>query len=247
MDRLIEGARELGVELSSRQIQQFETYYHELVEWNKKINLTTITAHSSVQVRHFLDSLTVTLGLPAEEKEAPELDMIDVGTGAGFPGVPLKIVLPDLRLVLIEPTAKKTSFLRHLICVLELEDVEVLNTTAEQAARMLGYRERFPVVLSRAVAPLPTLAELTLPFCRIGGRFVAQKKGEIEGEIDRAKGAIAALGGELEQIKRIELDEFSDVRYLVIVGKMRPTPDSYPRRPGVPRRRPIQETNRHVA
>ncbi len=246
MKKLIEGAGKLGIEFNARQVKQFELYYQELIGWNKKINLTAITDYSSVQVKHFLDSLTITLALPEEEVERPDFNIIDIGTGAGFPGVPLKILFPQPRLVLIEPTAKKTAFLTHIIRKLELENIEVLNSRAEEAAHLsmeaahsLPYREQFALVLSRAVAPLPTLVELTLPFCRIGGRFIAQKKGELDREINGAEKAIAALGGKLDQIKKIELGEFDDVRYLVIIDKIFPTPSKYPRRPGMPRRRPI--------
>jgi 16S rRNA (guanine527-N7)-methyltransferase len=239
MEKLIEGAGKLGIEFNARQVKQFELYYQELIEWNRKINLTAITDYSSVQVKHFLDSLTITLALPGEEVERPDFNIVDIGTGAGFPGLPLKILFPQPRLVLIEPTTKKTAFLHHLIHKLELENVEVLNSRAEEAAHLPLYREQFSLVLSRAVALLPILVELTLPFCRIGGRFVAQKKGKLDREIDRAEKAIATLGGKLDQIKKIELDEFYDVRYLVIIDKMYPTPIKYPRRPGMPRRRPI--------
>ena len=246
MKKLIEGADKLGIEFTARKAKQFELYYHELIEWNKKINLTAITDYSSVQVKHFLDSLTVTLALPEEEVERPDFNIIDIGTGAGFPGVPLKILFPQPRLVLIEPTTKKTAFLHHIIRKLELENVEVLNSRAEEAAHLPLYREQFALVLSRAVALLPTLVELTLPFCRIGGRFIAQKKGGIDQEINGAREAIAALGGKLDQITKIELDEFDDARYLVIIDKIYPTPSKYPRRPGLPRRRPIQEVNKNV-
>ena len=239
MKKFIEGAGKLGITLDSSQVKQFELYYQELIEWNKKINLTAITDYSSVQVKHFLDSLTVTLALPGKEVERSDFNIIDIGTGAGFPGLPLKILFPQPRLVLVEPTAKKTTFLRHIIKKLELENVEVVNCRAEEAAHLPLYREQFSLVLSRAVALLPTLVELTLPFCRMGGKFVAQKKGELDQEIDRAEKAIATLGGKLDQIKKIELNEFYDVRYLVIIDKIYPTPDKYPRRPGMPRRRPI--------
>jgi 16S rRNA (guanine527-N7)-methyltransferase len=239
MKKLIEGAGKLGIALNARQVNQFELYYQELTEWNKKINLTAITDYSSVQVKHFLDSLTITLALPKEEVERSDFNIVDIGTGAGFPGVPLKILFPQPRLVLIEPTTKKTTFLRHIIHKLELENVEVLNSRAEEAAHLPPYREQFALVFSRAVALLPTLVELTLPFCQIGGRFIAQKKGEIGQEVNRAREAIAVLGGKLDRVEKIELDEFTDVRYLVIIDKIYPTPSKYPRRPGMPRRRPI--------
>ena len=239
MKKLIKGAGKLGIKLSSGQVKQFELYYQELIEWNKQINLTAITDYSSVQVKHFLDSLTITLALSEEEVAAPDFNIIDVGTGAGFPGVPLKIVFPQPRLVLIEPTTKKTAFLHHIVGKLELKNVEVLNSRAEEAAHLPLYREQFTLVLSRAVALLPTLVELTLPFCRIGGRFIAQKKGAIEQELNRAKEAIVVLGGKLDQIEKIELDEFDDARHLVIIDKICPTPGKYPRRAGMPKRRPI--------
>jgi 16S rRNA (guanine527-N7)-methyltransferase len=246
MKKLIEGADKLGIELNARQVKQFEVYYQELIEWNKKINLTAVTDYSAVQVKHFLDSLTVILALSGEGMESPDFNIVDIGTGAGFPGVPLKILFPQPRLVLIEPTPKKTAFLHHIIHKLKLENVEVLNSRAEEAAHLPLYREQFALVLSRAVALLPTLVELTLPFCQIGGRFIAQKKGEIEQEIHRAKKAIVILGGKLDQIKKIELDEFKGARYLVIIDKIYSTPSKYPRRPGLPRRRPIQEVNKDV-
>jgi 16S rRNA (guanine527-N7)-methyltransferase len=239
MEKLIAGAGKLGIEFTARQLKQFELYYQELIEWNKKINLTAITDYASVQVKHFLDSLTITIALSGKEVERPDFKIIDVGTGAGFPGVPLKILFPQSKLVLIEPTTKKTAFLHHIIHKLELEKVELLNSRAEEAAHLPLYREQFALVLSRAVALLPTLVELTLPFCQIGGRFIAQKKGEIDQEINRAQRAIAALGGKLDQIKKIELDEFDDVRYLVIIDKIDSTPSKYPRRLGLPKRRPI--------
>jgi len=241
MKKLIEGAGKLGIEFNVRQLKQFELYYRELIEWNKKMNLTAITDYSSIQVKHFLDSLTITLVLSQEEMQRPDFDIIDIGTGAGFPGVPLKILLSQPRLVLIEPTTKKTAFLRHIIDKLDLENIEIVNSRAEEAAHLSAYREQFVLVLSRAVASLPELVELTLPFCRIGGRFIAQKKGDIDEEINGAKKAIATMGGKLNRIKKIELDEFEDVRYMVIVDKICLTPNKYPRRPGLPRRRPIQE------
>jgi 16S rRNA (guanine527-N7)-methyltransferase len=241
MKQLIAGADKLGIQLNRRQIEQFELYHQELVEWNTRMNLTAITNYRSVQVKHFLDSLTITLALPDKELQRLDFNIADIGTGAGFPGLPLKILFPQPRLVLIEPTAKKTAFLRHIVRELELENVEVLNARAEEAAHPPLYREQFALVLSRAVALLPTLVELTLPFCRIGGRFVAQKKGDVEQEVDGAKEAITILGGKLGEIRRIELAGFRDARYLVIIDKICPTPDKYPRRAGLPKRRPIQE------
>jgi len=241
MKQLTAGAGKLGIQLNARQVNQFELYYQELLEWNTRINLTAITNYHSVQIKHFLDSLTVTLALPAQDVTNPDFRIVDIGTGAGFPGLPLKILFPQPRLVLLESTAKKVTFLQHMIRKLELENVELLNSRAEEAAHLPVYREQFALVLSRAVASLPTLVELTLPFCQVGGRLIVQKKGEIEQEVDRAKEAITILGGKLKEIRRIELEEFSDARYLVIIDKICATPDKYPRRAGLPKRRPIQE------
>ena len=208
------------------------------MDWNQRINLTSITGYEEVQIKHFCDSLTVTLALnPSVPSNHPR--MLDVGSGAGFPGIPLKILLPDIRLVLLESTAKKTVFLHHLKEKLGLDNVEIVTGRAEEAAHMEQYRERFDAVLSRGVAPLPTLVELTLPFCTIGGCFIAQKKGGIASETSQANKAIGTMGGSLREVKKIELEEFPDERYLIIIDKVSPTPTQYPRRPGMPAKRPI--------
>lgn len=239
MEKLIEGARQLGIELNARQIGQFELYYQKLVQWNKKVNLTAITDYQEAQVKHFLDSITVTSALTREEVNQASFNIIDIGTGAGFPGIPLKILLTKPRLVLVDSTAKKVAFLRCITQELELDRVETVCGRAEEIAHLPLYRQQFDLVVSRAVASLPALVELALPFCRIGGKFVAQKKGEVEQEINEAGKAIETLGGRLDQAKRIELEELSDERYLVIIDKIYPTPEKYPRRPGIPMRRPI--------
>ncbi len=236
--QLKSGASKLGLSLDSRQLEQFQTYYRELISWNQRMNLTRITEYEEVQIKHFLDSLTVTLALK-QPTGGNSLRLIDVGTGAGIPGLPLKILLPDIRLVLLDATAKKATFLYHIRDRLGLEDVEVVVGRAEEVAHQTEYRERFDVVLSRGVAPLATLVELTLPFCTIGGSFIAQKKGEIEPELSQATKAISILGGNLREVKKIELEEFTDERYLVIIDKITVTPEKYPRRPGIPAKRPL--------
>ncbi len=238
MEKLKAGAQKLGLSLSPEQLEQFRVYSQELIDWNQRINLTTITDYEEVQVGHFLDSLTVTMVLKMP-LGGENFSAIDVGTGAGLPGIPLRIVLPGIRLVLLEATAKKAKFLNHLTARLRLDNVEVVVGRAEGVAHDARYREKFDLVLSRAVAPLPALAELTLPFCAVGGSFVAQKKGDIGVELKSAKPAITVLGGNLREVKAVDLAEFGDKRYLVVIDKIKPTPREYPRRPGIPAKRPL--------
>jgi 16S rRNA (guanine527-N7)-methyltransferase len=235
MEKLKAGAKELGLGLTTAQLEQFEVYYQELVDWNKRVNLTAITGYEEVQLKHFLDSLTVALAW----QPAKGTSVVDVGTGAGLPGIPLKIVFPDIKLVMLEATAKKADFLRHIVPKLGLENVEVVVGRAEEIGHQAEYRESFDLALSRAVAPLPTLVELALPFCAVDGSFIAQKKGAIYEEVDRATKAISLLGGRLKETKRVDLAQFADERYLVIIDKLSPTPEKYPRRPGLPAKRPL--------
>jgi 16S rRNA (guanine527-N7)-methyltransferase len=234
MEKLKAGAKKLGIELTPAQLEQFDAYYYELVDWNQSVNLTAITDYEEVQLKHFLDSLTIALAWLGRGSS-----VIDVGAGAGIPGIPLKIAFPSIKLVLLEATAKKVSFLHHIREKLGLNDVEIIVGRAEEVAHVPGYREQFELVLSRAVAPLPTLVELTLPFCVVGGSFIAPKKGSVDEEIAQADKAISTLGGKLREVKRIELEEFADERYLVVIDKVAPTPEKYPRRPGIPGKRPL--------
>lgn len=238
MEKLVAGARKLGIDITPRQLEQFQTYYRELIDWNRRVNLTRITGYEEVQVKHFLDSLTV---IPALRQPALKegFGVIDVGTGAGIPGIPLKILLPDIKLVLLDATAKKASFLRHVKQKLGLDEVEIVVGRAEDVAHQALYREKFELVLSRAVASLTTLVELALPFCAVGGSFIAQKKGVIDLEISQASRAIGLMGGKLLRVEKVELAEFADGRWLVVIDKVSPTPPQYPRRPGIPAKRPL--------
>jgi len=238
MKKLQSGALKLGFHLTPEQLEQFEIYYQELVDWNQRMNLTSVTDYEEVQVKHFLDSLTLITAIKPLNK-GQRLSVIDVGTGAGLPGIPLKVLLPDIRLVLLEATARKTKFLQHVADKLGLDNVEIAVGRAEEAAHNSKYREKFDLALSRAVASLPVLVELTLPFCAVGGRFVAQKKGDIEREVEQSQKAITVMGGSLREVRSIELEELDDKRYLVIVDKIKPAPAEYPRRPGMPAKRPI--------
>jgi 16S rRNA (guanine527-N7)-methyltransferase len=235
MEKLKSGARKLGIELTPEQLDKFEMFYRELISWNKHINLTRITDYEEVQLKHFLDSLTV---LTASDL-TNNLRVIDVGSGLGMPGIPLKIVSPGIKLTLLEATGKKVKFLEHLTGKLGLDGVEIVIGRAEEIGRDARYREKFDLALSRAVAPLPVTVELTLPFCEVGGLCVALKKGDIEAEIQQSLKVIDVMGGRLREVKLVALEGLDDKRCLVIIDKLKSTPLQYPRRSGIPAKRPI--------
>ncbi|RLC63793.1 MAG: 16S rRNA (guanine(527)-N(7))-methyltransferase RsmG, partial [Chloroflexota bacterium] len=226
MELLVSGARELNVTLTERHLTAFETYYQELVAWNRRFNLTAITDWEGVLVRHFLDSLSCLKALPRAELAAGAR-VIDVGTGAGFPGLPLKIVCPGIRLTLLEATGKKVAFLKHLVRLLELKGVEVIHGRAEEVGRHPDHRERYDWVLARAVAEMPTLAEYLLPLVRVGGTALAQKGEGATAEVHEADAAITKLGGRVRQLVPVELRGLAETRYLVVVDKVAATPEQY--------------------
>jgi 16S rRNA (guanine527-N7)-methyltransferase len=237
---LTRGAATLGFELTPEQLERFGRYAAELLDWNTRMNLTAIEERSEVERRHFLDSLTVAAALPRKVvTHRAEVSLLDVGAGAGFPGVPLAIVLSDLRVSLLEATQKKCRFLEHARLVLDLPNVSVTCGRAEELAHTPAHRERYDVVTARAVAPLTTLAELCLPFVRIGGRFVAMKKTGIDPEIDAASYAIRTLGGRVKELIPVHVPEIGEQRLLVVVEKLTRTPRGYPRRAGVPAKSPL--------
>jgi len=239
MSLLLESARLMGLELSEEHLRAFEIYYRELVAWNEKFNLTAITDYDQVQIKHFLDSLTCLLAVRSPKSEVRGR-AIDIGAGAGFPGLPLKIVCPGLQLTLLEATGKKVSFLEHIVSRLGLTGVEVIKGRAEELGRDEAHRERYDLALARAVAELPVLVEYALPFCKLGGLFVAQKGAEGDAETKVAEGAITTLGGTLRRIVHLELPHLAEPRSLVVIEKTAPTPEKYPRRPGIPSKRPLK-------
>jgi len=228
MKLLAETAAAWGLPLDQRQLDQFATYAAELRRWNERINLTAITGEREIVTRHFLDSLRCALSWGAAPRS-----LVDIGSGAGFPGVPLKILCPELRLTLVESIEKKAAFLRQLITMLGLSEVTIIVGRAETE-----HREQYHVATARAVAELRVLAEYCLPLCRVGGRFLAPKGARIEREVQDAQAALAALGGRLAAVEQVDLPNVEQ-RTLVIVEKIAPTPPQYPRGVGVPAKRPL--------
>lgn len=237
MEQFITGAKGLGLVVQPYQQRQFQDYLEQLLTWNRRVNLTSVTQPEQVETIHFLDSITVALALPGPLRSGGRL--ADVGSGAGFPGVPLKILFPGMALTLIDSIAKKTAFLQHLSDVLKLQGMDICTGRAENLAHTPALRERFDAVVSRAVGSLRLLAELTLPFCRIGGHAILQKKGDISHELERAQGAFAFLGGGFLETRAIPPNVLGGERVLIVVEKVRPTPTGYPRRAGVPAKRPL--------
>jgi 16S rRNA (guanine527-N7)-methyltransferase len=239
LENLLRGARQLGIVLTPDQVGQFQLYYEELVAWNRRVNLTAITDYEGVQVRHFLDSLTAVAVLKDEPWADRDFSLIDVGTGGGIPGIPLKIVLTRSRAVLLDSVAKKTAFVRHAVIALGLERTEVVTGRAEALAHQPDHRQTFHLAVCRAVSKLAAIAELTLPFLQAGGLAIIYKKGDIQQELTQAGNAIETLGGRTREIRRIELEGLEG-HCLVVLEKTGPTPPPFPRRAGVPEKRPIQ-------
>ena len=229
------GARELGVELSGAALVAFDRYAALLRSWNERMNLVSKASLAKIETRHILDSLTSALTLGG----APSGKVMDVGTGAGFPGLPLKILYPTVDLTLVEATGKKARFLEAAVEALGLDGAEVVAERAERLGQDPAYREAFDVVVARALAPLPVLAELTLPLCRRGGLVVAHKSPGVEGEVAEARRAIKLLGGAPPRMVEVSANVTGDPRVLVTIEKRGPTPRKYPRRPGLPAKQPL--------
>jgi len=239
LEPLRDGARALGLPLSDEQLALFARYRDELLDWNTRVNLTAITDPAQVLTRHFLDALTVVLALSPEARARPAR-VLDVGAGAGLPGLALKIALPHWDVTELDSVGKKTTFVAHVVDILGLQGATVLTGRAEDMARRPAHRERYDIVLARALAPLRVLAEYTLPFCRVGGLAIALKKGDIVGELAEGRRAAGQLGGQLgEPIRVPPLTDLGDDRVLIPLHKARPTPPQFPRAAGTPVKRPL--------
>ena len=235
MDRLNSITKQFGLELSDKQIEQFSKYYDILVEWNKVMNLTAITEKEDVIIKHFADSL-----LLSKYKDLHEnIDVIDVGTGAGFPGIPLKIAFPELNITLMDSLNKRLKFLDEVIDELGLQDIHTVHSRAEDGGRNKDLREKFDLCVSRAVANLSSLSEYCMPFVKVGGYFVPYKSGDIEEELAQAKKAVAILGGEIENVTGFELPGGEGSRSLIKIKKMKPISAKYPRKAGLPGKEPL--------
>lgn len=226
----------LGIELSDRQLRQFDALTELLLDWNQRMNLTGITDPSAIAVKHYLDSLTLAQVIPRFDS----LRLIDVGAGAGFPGLPLAIAFPKLRVVLLDSTRKKLRFIEHASDALGLANTRALHARAEDAGRSSQHRERYDIVVARAVAKMPVLMEYTLPLARPGGQTVAMRGADAYDDVYAAANAIDQLGGELFTIEEIQLPTLDNPRYLVVIDKIRPTPKRFPRSAGLPSRQPIR-------
>jgi 16S rRNA (guanine527-N7)-methyltransferase len=238
---LIRGARQLGVELDAHQLDLFERYYRLLKSASSRMSLTAVTGYEAVQQRHFLESLALLPALRQVDLLATgrQERVLDLGAGAGLPGLPLKIAAPDLSLTLLEATGRKAAFLRQVVSELALEQVDVLLGRAEEVARQPDRRQAYELVLARAVAPLPTLLELALPFLRIGGVLAAPKGSGAPQELTRSERALGLLGGRLLSVTPLSVPGAPRRPWLVLVRKVAPTPEVYPRRPGIPAKRPL--------
>ena len=231
--KFINDLKAIGIELSDEQIEQFLTYYEMLIEKNKVMNLTAITDFDEVLEKHFEDSLSLIQAVDLEKSQ----EVIDLGTGAGFPGIPLKIAFPNLQITLADSLNKRILFLDDVIRELGLTGIDTVHGRAEDLAKNSNYREKFDLCVSRAVANLSTLSEYCLPFVKIGGKFISYKAGECDEEVAASKSSVFLLGGKISDIKKFELGESG--RAFVIIDKVSGTPKKYPRKAGTPSKDPL--------
>lgn len=233
----INALKDQGIELSEVQIGQFNTYYKMLVEWNEKINLTAVTEKEEVYLKHFYDSITPLFYADIEEGAS----LCDVGAGAGFPSIPMKIIRPDLKVTIVDSLNKRINFLNELTAVLGLDKIHLVHDRAETFGNhKADARHMFDVVTARAVAQLNVLSELCLPLVRTGGQFIVMKGKKAQEELDESKFALDLLGGELTKVHQLSLPKEESDRYIMIIDKKRKTPKKYPRKPGTPNKSPLK-------
>lgn len=235
IDVLASGASEIGIELSEKQLKQFEKYYLMIVNTNKSLNLTSIVEEKDFAVKHFIDSLTCLKAVIFDN----QMSLLDVGSGAGFPGIPIKICRPDLRVTLIDSLEKRVNFLNEAISGLDMDHIEAVHARVEDMGRNKDYREKYDRVVARAVANLGVLAEYCLPPLKVGGIFLAMKGPKLEEEIIKSQKAVTILGGVVESTLALHLPFSGDERNLVLIRKITLSPEKYPRRAGVPTKKPL--------
>ncbi|MFI2858776.1 16S rRNA (guanine(527)-N(7))-methyltransferase RsmG [Paenibacillus sp. JSM ZJ436] len=227
--------KEQGIEVSAAQLEQFESYYRILVEWNQKMNLTGITERDQVYTKHFYDSLSLAFHLDVKSIST----LADIGSGAGFPGIPLKIAFPHIKLTIVDSLNKRIQFLKHVTEQLGLQQVELIHGRAEEVARKLPYRDGFDLVTARAVARMTLLNEFCLPFTRVGGQFAAMKGSDPAEEVKEASRSLKELRGKLKKVHSFTLPVEESARHIVIIDKMAATPAKYPRKPGMAVKSPL--------
>ncbi len=245
MQKLLWGAAQMGLNLQPAQVAAFNTFTEELIAWNERFNLTAVTDPEQVEIRHYLDSLSLVPVLAALEGISPtallsrSVKAVDVGAGAGLPGLALRIVWPKLRLCAMEATGKKVRFMEHIVNLLRINDVQLIHGRAEELALREPHRAAYDLVMARAVATLPTLVEYLLPLAKRGGRVVAYKGSAAHEEALAAEYAIRVLGGRLTRLVPVEVPGLAETRVLVIIDKVSQTPDGFPRGRGLPRKAPL--------
>lgn len=235
MEELRSKAAQLNIVLDDKQIQQFQTYYEMLIEKNKVMNLTAITEYEAVMDKHFIDSIM----LDKIYDLSKEQSLIDIGTGAGFPGIPLKIAFPHLQVVLLDSLNKRVTFLKEVIEELGLTGIKAIHSRAEDAGQNVSYREKYDLCVSRAVANLATLSEYCLPFVKRDGYFISYKSMQIQEELEQAEQAVTTLGGRIEEVIPLELPDSEIVRQFVLIQKKNNTPKLYPRKAGTASKMPL--------
>ncbi len=236
MEKLVREAQTLfGIHLTGWQIVALINYERELLEWNQKFNLTAIRDEQGIRTKHFLDSLSCVLAWKAN----PPNRLVDIGTGAGFPGIPLKIIYPAMHLTLVESVGKKVKFCQHMVNKLGLENTQVIKARAEELGQQPEHREKFDWAVARAVANLRVLSEYLLPLVRVGGAMLVQKGESGPAEVHAAENAIKVLGGHVRQLLPLTLPGVVEERYLILVDKIAATPPGYPRKPGIPTKKPL--------